>query len=243
MPRGSDFAARWSEGAWAETQVLAALNAKRSLIAVQFGITDGTAFWSSKKMAERALPDQTKHGKRPDILVFRRSDLKPSERSSAAQLLFQDDTEAESLARKACLAVECEFSPYNYAHRLANTGKQLSFTIKDEDLRPLKKWTKHFKVPLGIAQIYLDSAYFLPFDVLLKGIASGAIQKKIERAYNKEVFYPKMNTGMLFAKFSAMPALSGKVVLDEHGKYTPVRQVDGGKLKLSTEMEGYLSGL
>jgi hypothetical protein len=75
MPRGSDFEARWTEGAWAEARILEALNVVPELISVQFGITEGTAYWSSKEMAARDLPDQTQHGKRPDILVFQRAAL------------------------------------------------------------------------------------------------------------------------------------------------------------------------
>jgi hypothetical protein len=55
MPRGSDFEARWTEGAWAETKIIDALNAQPELLAVQFGITDGTAYWSSKEMEARDL--------------------------------------------------------------------------------------------------------------------------------------------------------------------------------------------
>jgi hypothetical protein len=48
MPRGSDFEARWTEGAWAEARILEALNVVPELISVQFGITEGTAYWSSR---------------------------------------------------------------------------------------------------------------------------------------------------------------------------------------------------
>ena len=243
MPRGSDFTARWSEGAWAEAQVIQALNAEPGIIAVQFGITDGTAFWSIREMAARQLPDQSQHGKRPDVLVFRSSDLTDAETVAIQYLLLQSDDDAELLAKKATLAIECEFSPYNYKHRLANYGKELSFTIKDEDLKPLETWQEYFDVRLGIAQVYLDMSYFLPFETLTNGIASGAIRKQIERAYNKPVYYPRMSTGILFAEFEKMPEITGEVNLDIYGKYTALRRVTGGILVVTQVMLNYIDGI
>ena len=240
MPRGSDFQARWTEGAWAEARILSALNANPSLIAVQFGITDGTAFWSSLEMAKRNLPDQTRHGKRPDVLVFRKNDLSLAERASVKKLLLKDDRRAAPLARRAILAIESEFSPYAYKHRLAEYGKELSFTIKDEDFKPLKQWHRHFKVPLGIVQCYLDSTYFLPFKTLVDGINSGTIRKQIERSYNKAVYYPRMSTGIAFAEFSSLPTIAAGVILDKYGKYTAIRQVTGGTLRLTSTMRRLL---
>jgi hypothetical protein len=151
-------------------------------------------------------------------------------------LLFQSDDEAETLARQAILAIESEFSPYAYKHRLAGYGKQLSFTIKDEDLSPLVQWQTHFDVPLGIVQCYLDSAYFLPFTTLLAGIKDGTIRKKMERAYNKPVYYPPMSKGIDFGGFSKPPGIAAEVFLDKYGKYTAIRKVTGGALSLSAEM-------
>ena len=243
MPRGSDFEARWSEGAWAELKVVEALNAHHALVAAQFGITDGTAFSSSRDMEARALPEQDKHGKRPDVLIFRPGSLQPDEVRTVGQLLTQEDTAAEPLARKAILAIECEFSPYNYGHRLTQYGTELSFTIKDEDLAPLRQWQEYFGVPLGIAQIYLDSAYFLSFKTLTDGIATGAIRQQIERTYRKPVYYPKMSKGIVFGRFEQMPEIWGGVILDKYGKYTPFREVTGGVLTLAEEMENYIASL
>jgi hypothetical protein len=241
MPRGSDFQARWTEGSWAEERLILALNAEASLVAVQFGITDGTAFRSSAEMAARDLPDQTTHGKRPDILVFRKAALSPVDLKSVEGLLLQSDKDAEALARRAILAIESEFSPYAYKHRLTEYGKELSFTIKDEDLAPLVRWQKHFGVPLGIAQCYLDSTYFLHFEVLLAGIADGTIRKQIERSYNKPVYYPAMSKGIVFGEFSDVPEIAAEVILDKYGKYTAIRKVTGGALSLSAEMAALLS--
>ncbi len=242
LPRGSDFEARWTEGAWAELKLLEALNDVPELIAVQFGITDGTAFWSQADMDARNLPEQGRHGKRPDILVFRRSSLKKSEVGEVGKLGLQSDAEAEELARRAVMAIESEFSPYAYKHRLEHYEKELSFTIKDEDLKPLVKWHKYFDVPLGIAQVYFDSAYFLSFGLLLDGIKSGAIKRQIERAYKKPVYYPKMSLGVPFGDFVENPAMGADNILDKYGKYTPVRKVTGGKLKISDDMRAVLTG-
>lgn len=241
MPRGTDFEARWTEGAWAETKIIEALNDLPDLLAVQFGITDGTAFWSTKEMAARELPDQGQHGKRPDVLVFRRNALSNAEISDAAELVLKSDDEAQALARKAVLAIESEFSPYAYKHRLEGYGKELSFTIKDEDLAPLKAWHSYFGVPLGIVQVYFDSSYFLAFQSLIDGIASGAIKGQIERAYKKRVYYPKMSTGIPFGEYVEAPTMKAENILDKYGKYTPLRKVEGGKIRLTDEIRKILA--
>ncbi len=240
MPRGSDFEARWNEGVWAERRIIEALNREPDLHAVPFGISDGTAFWSSADMAARDLPDQSLHGKRPDVLVFRTALLSPEERAMVDQLGLMPDETAEAFARKAIMAIESEFSPYAYQHRLEQYEKGLSFTIKDEDLAPLRQWQEQHEVPLYIAQIFLDSSYCLPFQTLLDGVAGGTIKPKLEKAYNKVVYYPPMSAGLLFGSFVEPPTIEARVILDKYGKYTAFRSVEGGLLELTPEMRSEL---
>lgn len=236
MPRGSDFTARWSEGAWAELRIIEAINRVDELLAVQYGITDGEAFWSTRDMAARKLPEQGRHGKRPDVLVFRRSTLTAKELAVVEKVYELDDDECDGVVNKARLAIESEFSPYNYAHRLTEYGKGLSFTIKDEDWKPLCNWKGHHGVEVGITQIFYDSAYMLLAQQLEDGIADGTIKKKIERSYNKPVYYPPMDTGVVFGSFDEKPVVAAEVILDKYGKHTPYRKTSGGILTLTDEM-------
>lgn len=240
MPRGDDFTARWTEGAWAELKILEALNRESNLIAVQYGITDGEAFWSSHAMAARELPDQTAHGKRPDVLVFERSKLTADELALVQRVYELDDPSCEAIVRKARLAIESEFSPYNYGHRLENYGVELSFTIKEEDLEPTKKWRDHFGVEIGITQVFLDRAYLLPVGTLLEGIANGSIKRSFERSYRKYVYYPRMSRGIEFGVYQAEPTITAEVILSKHGKYTAFRRVTGGSLNLTPEMLDFI---
>lgn len=237
-PRGSDFSARWLEGAWAEKKIIEAINKEQGIRAVPYGITDGTAFWSSQEMNARELPQQDLHGKRPDVLVFDKSILSSNERETIEHVYELDDMRADPIVHKAILAIESEFSPYNYNHRLNECGKQLSFTLKDEDLTPLRTWADAFpSVKLGLVQIYLDSSFYLSFKSLLEGISSGKIKKKRERAYNKDVYYPPMSTGTEFATFVELPSLEADMLLDKFGKYTPFRKINGGVLQLSNAIQ------
>lgn len=154
MPRGSDFTARWTEGAWAELKILEALNAEPGIVAVQYGITTGEAFWSIREMKARDLPDQTVHGKRPDVLVFDRNAITEEELAIVEKVHELDDNSSDAVVRKAKLAIESEFSPYDYDFRREQYGKELSFTIKEEDLEPTKSWRAHFGVEVGIVQIF-----------------------------------------------------------------------------------------
>lgn len=236
MPRGSDFTARWYEGAWAELRILEALNKEPDVLAVQFGITNGEAFWSTREMAARVLPDQNKHGKRPDVLVFRPSELTPRELDVVREIYSLDDDACEDVVKKAKIAIESEFSPYNYTHRIEKYGKHLSFTVKDEDLAPLVKWRTNFQVEIGIVQVFLDSAFFLTVGSLLKGIADGSIKKTRERSYNKDVYYPPMTRGFSFGNYTSRPEIAADLILDKYGKYTAYRVVTGGEMKISDEI-------
>lgn len=240
MPRGSDFTARWTEGAWAELRILEALNAEPRLVAVQYGITSGEAFWSVRDMQARELPDQTLHGKRPDILVFDRAGITDEELAIVEKVCELDDHSCEAVVRKAKLAIESEFSPYDYGYRLQQYGKELSFTIKEEDLEPTKSWRTHFGVEVGIVQIFLDSAFMLPVGDLLSGIADGSIKRTFERSYSKHVYYPRMSRGIVFGTFADRPVIAAEATLDKYGKYTAHRKVTGGALTISDEVRALI---
>ena len=111
MPRGTDFTARWSEGAWAEARIIDAINREPALLAVQYGITTGEAFWSARDMDARDLPNQSLHGKRPDVLVFERAALTIDEQARLGSLCEQGDAECDALVARASFAIESEFSP------------------------------------------------------------------------------------------------------------------------------------
>lgn len=116
MPRWSDFTARWSEGAWAEKQIVQAFHHSSTHLAVQYGITNGEAFWSSRDMAARDLPGQRSHGKRPDTPIFDRSRLSDKEIGRAADICLLGDAACDDLVHKALFAIKSEFSPYAYHH-------------------------------------------------------------------------------------------------------------------------------
>jgi hypothetical protein len=241
MPRGSEFTARWNEGAWAELRIIEAFNREPDLIAVQYGITNGEAFWSTREMAARALPNQTEHGKRPDVLVFDRREITAEEQSIAESICMLDDAACEAVVRKAKFAIESEFSPYNYAHRRQHYPKgKLSFTIKEEDLQPTIDWYTHFDVEIGIAQIFLDSAFMLPVSTLISGIADGSIKRQFERSYSKYVYYPPLDRGIIFGVFSEPPSIMADVILTPYGKYEAFRKVTGGLLTLSDDVRALL---
>jgi len=242
MPRGTDFTARWTEGAWAERQIIDAIDRESDLLAVQYGITDGEAFWSSREMAARDLPDQHRHGKRPDILVFARKGLSRQEIAGIMQLYELEDAACERLVGKAIFAIESEFSPYAYRHRLSEYGKELSFTVKEEDLEPTAAWRDHFEIEVGIVQVFLDSAFLLPVTTLLDGIADRSIKRTIERSYNKAVYYTPMSRGTPFGEFDDIPKVSAEVLLDKYGKYTPYRRVGGGGLRLTRQAREVIGG-
>jgi hypothetical protein len=176
--------------------------------------------------------------------VFDLSAMEEDERDLIDRIYELPDAEADPIVPKAILAIESEFSPYDYGHRIREYGKELSFTLKDEDLQPLRRWVETFGgVQLGLVQVYLDSAFYLSFATLSAGIADGTIKRQRERAYNKDVYYPSMSKGIPFASFTHRPVVAADILLDKYGKYTPFRKVTGGLLSLSGEMREVLRDL
>src|SRR3989338_10057133 len=77
--RGSDFLMRWSQGVWSENRVIEAVNETDDFFAIPYG-PSGTAPTDDVRAFELYFERLEKAGlgdiKRPDFLVFKKSDEK-----------------------------------------------------------------------------------------------------------------------------------------------------------------------
>lgn len=206
QPNRKDFDQKWAQGEWAEKRVAAAINRQRKLFALPFG-PSGTA---PEDRMERRLYFEKLQGanrlnlKRPDILVFARSDQAEVEQlvkgaGGYLNLSFQSDEQdvIRAIVGLAKVAVECEASlwraarmagirdriPLRPQRRLcerlgfAKSTKLPNIWIKKEDRDPLQQWQNAHDVPVHVWQFFFDRSYGISFDKAMAMVDAGYVSE------------------------------------------------------------------
>lgn len=236
-PRGGDFLISWSRGAWAEEKVRDAINATAVLLAAPYGESRGDPmnyeqmkeFWAAYQDRQGAF------GKRPDLLVFKTDNLTEDEVALLPQLIDLDDVVVRSVVTKAVAAIEVETSVWRVHKYQAATGKELSFTVKHEDLEPLNTWLAEHKTPLYVVQVFHDSAWMVPFETILALIADGSVKAQKPYRTGKDTYSVPLSHGMEMGPL-AEPTVEGKLLEEDNGRVTPYIDYKGGGLTLADQV-------
>jgi hypothetical protein len=202
--RGSDFLMRWSQGVWSEERLIQAVNETDNYFALPYGPSsvapdnDVRAFELYFERLDKAgLGDL----KRPDLLIFRKSDkpivMKAVEQmGSVLELPFtsEEDKPMGELLARAVLAVECENSLWqtslmpDYGAELkpmSRLGGKLGLSkgavvptiiLKKEDSAPLRKWQKQRSIGIHIWHVFFDRAFGIAFDRVERLINRGLVE-------------------------------------------------------------------
>lgn len=208
--RGSDFLMRWSQGVWSEHRILEAVNKSKDYFAIPYG-PSGTAPHEDIREFELYFERLDRAGlgsiKRPDILIFNKSDKSKIEEiikqlKGIRELPFtpENDRKMKELIMSAIVAVECENSLWK-ASQMPDYGTELTsqsrlggklglkksavvptVIIKEEDRRPLKDWQKLRKKEVHIWHVFYDMAFGISLKKVEKLIRNGSI------APTKQVF-------------------------------------------------------
>lgn len=236
-PRGGDFLISWSRGAWAEEKVCDAINATGFLRATPYGESRGDPMtYDQMKEFWAAYQDrQGTYGKRPDLLVFSADSLTDDEVASLPELIDMDDAAAGPVVSKAVAAIEVETSVWRVYKYQAATGKELSFTVKDEDLEPLNTWIAAHKTALYVAQVFHDSAWIVPFETILARIADGSVKAQKPYRTGKDTYSVPLSQGMEMGSLQE-PTVEGKLLEEDSGRVTPYIDYKGGGLTLSDQV-------
>lgn len=118
--RGSDFLMRWSQGAWSEERLTQAVNETDEYFALPYGPTgtapddDVRAFELYFERLEAAGLGQLK---RPDLLIFRKSDqmivdtvVQRLGGNEELPFVVEEHPEMQQLLARSVVAIECENS-------------------------------------------------------------------------------------------------------------------------------------
>jgi hypothetical protein len=201
--RGSDFLMRWSQGVWSEERIFQAVNETQEFFALPYG-PSGTAPDDDVRAFELYFERLEVAGlgkiKRPDLLVFKKTDQQVIEKTvsklgGVSELPFtaEVDNSLQMILSKAIIAVECENSLWK-GKMMPDYGAELkpqkrlggkaglkknavlpTIILKEEDREPLQAWQNANRVPIHIWHVFYDVAYAISFDEAKRLIEEGYI--------------------------------------------------------------------
>ena len=205
--RGSDFLMRWSQGVWSEERLIQAVADTGRYLALAYGPSetapdDVREFELYFERLERAGLGRVK---RPDLLIFPKSEARPVQRivrslGGVPELPFtpEDHPDMQELLGRAVIAVECENSLW-IASQMPDYGAKLTpqrrlggklglkksavlptVILKDEDRAVLKGWQRKRGVKIHIWHVFHDLAFGLSLDRAEALIRQGKIEPTVQ---------------------------------------------------------------
>jgi len=168
------FLSTIAQGMWAEEKLIEAINSIPQFVAVRYGqsrydheLISSKSAW--KNYVTKLYEQMSKYGKRPDILVFRRDDTSLSLPKDISE---KDEECIKDIVYKSIAGIECRSSSYYYDEYIRERGrdlKELSITVKDEDIDRLIKWRETYcgSKPVYYVQLFFDKGFFISFDEVL----------------------------------------------------------------------------
>ena len=207
--RGSDFLMRWNQGVWSERIVIEAINDTREFYAIPYGPSsvapdnDVRAYELYFERLEEAGLSQLK---RPDILLFRKSDMAEvveliQTLGGETELPFisEDLATMKILLSKAIIAIECENSLWR-AGQMPAYGSELrpmrrlgfkpglpknavlpTVILKEEDRGRLFAWQDKNEIDIHIWHVFYDMAFGLRLSAADALISEGLIEPTNQR--------------------------------------------------------------
>jgi hypothetical protein len=222
-PRGLDFYVKWSAGNWAE---LVALRFCREVLSEGLGVTAFRYGYSSGRIAhsleefreiEREKEELEKFGKRPNLLLYDQRFAEEHYRE-LEELVRRPDEEVAQLVGSALAAAEVEMSLWS-----VKRAKKLSFTVKEEDVRPLQSWRDRFGIPILVFQVFMDELHFAPLDIIL---SEGESRK--DRVTKKLTYWYPVTPESRLADIESVE-VGARLEFDEKGKLVVFPAISGGK--------------
>jgi hypothetical protein len=241
-PRGGDFLARYDQGFWAERLVRGYFDLSSTQRPIPYGTSRSEPFTDMQTFKTYAVNEallQTwsagRRWKRPDLLCIPRLLLREKGGTDTwtPDLLHWDNDRCGEFLTAASAAVEVETSLW----QVKKSVVQLSFTVKEEDLAPLRNWVKASNVPLYIVQVFYDQVYALPFTTFEYLISSEAPSDQrvvaIEDRFTKKLTYSvPLTHGVLLGEIPE-PDVEGRVFKADNGRVTVYGRLTGSQIKPS----------
>lgn len=197
------FLSTMAQGMWAEEKLMEALSEDGEFTGIRYGqsrynhnLISSKEEW--KRYINKVYSQMAKYGKRPDILILKKSDAN----GVPKDISEESEEKIYCIVFKSIAAVECRSSAYYYGKYIKareKEGKDLSITVKEEDIERVKKWIMTYcDKPVIYLQIFFDKGFFITFDNILKLIEQkkkgidvpGVRYEKVRRTGKNTYFIP-----------------------------------------------------
>ncbi|RLG37264.1 MAG: hypothetical protein DRN91_05925 [Candidatus Alkanophagales archaeon] len=220
--RGLDFYLKWSLGNWAEEITYKFC---REEVAPKLGVHIYRYGYSAGRIPKSLVEfkeiqrerSRLEFGKRPNFLLFSQQFAQRHD-EELSRLMRKPDSEVEDLVRGAVLAIEVEQSMWSV--KRATTS--LSFTVKEEDVQPLKAWVHRFEVPIVVFQVFVDELHASPLEEILN---KGKLD--YDPTIKKKVYFLEVSPQTRLADIKNV-GFYAKVEFDEKGRLVPFVMLEGG---------------
>lgn len=229
----SEFITNREQGDWAEDLLFRAIQEiNQDIVPVRYGRTDKIVAGEAgfKEFYKRYQDELDELGKRPDLLIFRKSDYDSKWNHDITSLDIETSERVipEAIAafeiRSSAFLVE-EYKKY-ISKRTKEKGKRqfLSFTPKVEDIYVIYKWIKRYGVPHFYVQVFFDKVYCISFEKILSIIASKEARNSIffveRNAKNqfKSTIHISIDEGLCLAEKIEMPEHKSEIKKLERGR-------------------------
>lgn len=240
------FLSTIAQGMWAEEKIMEAINRTRHLVAIRYGQSRyNHELISSKdawlKYVKKVYEQMSEFGKRPDILVFKREEV---EEELPPDISEEDEENVKDIVFKAIAGIECRSSSYYYDNYIkARKEKELSITVKDEDLERINKWRKTYcgSKPVYYVQVFFDKGFYLSYDDILRIIAQGKTKSlpyyrfEVDRKTQKATHFIGMKYAKLCLTSIESPTIDAEPIRAWDGRVYAIRSPKGGSYKLTDE--------
>lgn len=196
--RDSDFAMRFEQGKWSEERLVQAINSTDELRAIPYGRSQiGPGDREKIKDYWRDYCAAETKGKRPDLLVVRRSDYDWAMTSMGDDPTTAPEERCAPVVAKAICGIEAENSLW-IAKRMKDFHTTVplrtvnpiapNIWVKEQDIPGLKVWMYHYRKPVVVVQVFYDAAYAVELaDVLAKAAHVEASPQSLRAAVSKEI--------------------------------------------------------
>lgn len=241
-PRGGDFLTRYDQGYWAERLVKDLLERDKQYRAIPYGTSRSEPFTDRLRFSQYHLNEfllnaysfqSGRRWKRPDLLTVPRRLLFEEQGNDmwTPDLIHMDNEQCRSYVETAGVAIEVETSLW----QVKAAKVHLSFTIKQEDLSPLRNWIADNSVPLYVVQVFYDQAYALSFKHFEYLISEDAPAKRRitpneDRITKKFTFMVPLHEGNLLGDIPE-PEVEGRIFKDDNGKVTVYGSLIGSSIE------------
>lgn len=240
VPRGGDFLARYDQGFWAERLTRVFFDRSTRARAIPYGTSRSEPFTDLQTFRAYAVNEALlqawsagQRWKRPDLLLLPRTVLQRSGGTDTwtPDLLHWDNERCREYVEAAAAAIEVETSLW----QVKRATVSLSFTVKDEDLGPLRNWVRVNRPRLYIVQVFYDQAFALPFSMLEYLIGPDAPSERrihaiVDRFTRKATYSIPLTEGVLLGDIPE-PDVEGRVFKAPNGRVTVYGRLVGSHVE------------